>query len=229
MIFGQGTFPDAMTGHHGTIMLFFWFSWGCILAAILYAMRPWLQKQAHGSQELQHTRTLLNLYSQNPCSYLALEDDKSPYFGHSVDGVLPYGTIGDTIIVNGDPICKDEDFPAFLAEFKSFCQNTAHNVFFLGLTDYYLSEYEKQGFGLVKSGEEARFKLSEYEITGKNGHHFQEISDQHPCSSCLSGSDGHGSVYTANCSGQRFFGCTGLLQCFLQLLWRNTSQIPKKQ
>ena len=130
MIFGQGTFPDAMTGHHGTIMLFFWFSWGCILAAILYAMRPWLQKQ---------------------------------------------------------------------------------------------------GFGLVKSGEEARFKLSEYEITGKNGHHFQEISDQHPCSSCLSGSDGHGSVYTANCSGQRFFGCTGLLQCFLQLLWRNTSQIPKKQ
>lgn len=38
-----------------------------------------------------------------------------------------------------------------------------------------------------------------------------------------------GSVYTANCSGQRFFGCTGLLQCFLQLLWRNTSQIPKKQ
>ena len=169
MIFGQGTFPDAMTGHHGTIMLFFWFSWGCILAAILCAMRPWLQKQAHGSQELQHTRTLLNLYSQNPCSYLALEDDKSLYFGHSVDGVLPYGTIGDTIIVNGDPICKDEDFPAFLAEFKSFCQNTAHNVFFLGLTDYYLSEYKKQGFSLVKSGEEARFKLSEYEITGKKG------------------------------------------------------------
>lgn len=25
------------------------------------------------------------------------------------------------------------------------------------------------------------------------------------------------------------FRCTGLLQCFLQLLWRNTSQIPKKQ
>ena len=27
----------------------------------------------------------------------------------------------------------------------------------------------KQGFGLVKSGEEARFKLSDYEITGKKG------------------------------------------------------------
>ena len=169
MIFGMGNLPASMADRHGTEFVLFWFSWGCILAAILCALRPWLQKQAHGAQEIQHARTLLNLYSQNPCSYLALEDDKCLYFGHSVDGVLPYGTVGDTIVVNGDPVCKDEDFPALLAEFLEFCQNSAHNIFFLGLTDYYLSEYEKQGFGLVKSGEEARFKLSDYEISGKKG------------------------------------------------------------
>ena len=163
MIFGMGDLPTSMADRHGTEFVLFWFSWGCILAAVLCALRPWLQKQA------QHARTLLNLYSQNPCSYLALEDDKCLYFGHSVDGVLPYGTIGDTIVVNGDPVCKDEDFPALLTEFREFCQNSAHNIFFLGLTDYYLSEYEKQGFGLVKSGEEARFKLSDYEIIGKKG------------------------------------------------------------
>ena len=169
MIFGMGDLPASMADRHGTEFVLFWFSWGCILAAILCTLRPWLQKQAHGAQEIQHARTLLNLYSQNPCSYLALEDDKCLYFGHSVDGVLPYGTVGDTIVVNGDPVCKDEDFPALLAEFREFCQNSAHNIFFLGLTDYYLSEYEKQGFGLVKSGEEARFKLSDYEISGKKG------------------------------------------------------------
>ena len=168
-MFGMGNLPTSMVNQHGTELVLFWFSWGCILAAILFAMRPWIQKQANGVQELQHARTLLNLYSQNPCSYLALEDDKCLYFGHTVDGVLPYGIVGDTIIVNGDPVCKDEDFPALLAEFKNFCQKSAHNIFFLGLTDYYLSEYEKQGFGLVKSGEEARFKLSDYEITGKKG------------------------------------------------------------
>ena len=162
MIFG-------MADLHGAEFILFWFSWGCILASILCALRPWLQEQAHGAQEIQHARTLLNLYSQNPCSYLALEDDKCLYFGHSVDGVLPYGTVGSTIVVNGDPVCKDEDFPALLAEFKAYCQNSAHDLFFLGLTDYYLSEYEKQGFGLVKSGEEARFHLSEYEISGKKG------------------------------------------------------------
>ena len=100
MIFGLGTLPASMADRHGTEFVLFWFSWGCILAAILCALRPWLQKQAHGAQEIHHARTLLNLYSQNPCSYLALEDDKCLYFGHSVDGVLPYGTVGDTIVVN---------------------------------------------------------------------------------------------------------------------------------
>ena len=169
MIFGMSVSPVTSPWAQRAEPVIFWFSWGCILAAILCALRPWIQKQAHGAQEIQHARTLLNLYSQNPCSYLALEDDKCLYFGHSVDGVLPYGTIGDTIVVNGDPVCKDEDFPALLTEFREFCQNSAHNIFFLGLTDYYLSEYEKQGFGLVKSGEEARFKLSDYEISGKKG------------------------------------------------------------
>ena len=121
MIFGMGDLPTSMSDRHGTEFVLFWFSWGCILAAILCALRPWLQKQAHGAQEIQHARTLLNLYSQNPCSYLALEDDKCLYFGHSVDGVLPYDTIGDTIVVNGDPVCKDEDFPALLTEFREFC------------------------------------------------------------------------------------------------------------
>lgn len=179
MIFGMGSLPASMADRHGTEFVLFWFSWGCILAAILCAVRPWIQKQAHGSQEIQHARTLLNLYSQNPCSYLALEDDKCLYFGHSVDGVLPYGTVGDTIVVNGDPVCRDEDFPALLTEFREFCQNSAHNIFFLGLTDYYLSEYEKQGFGLVKSGEEARFKLTDYEISGKKG--SENAHEHQPC------------------------------------------------
>ena len=37
------------------------------------------------------------------------------------------------------------------------------------MTDHYLDEYKKQGFGTVKCGEEARFKLADYEISGKKG------------------------------------------------------------
>ncbi len=84
-----------------------------------------------------------------------------------MDGVIPYGVVGDTIIVNGDPVCADADFPALLSEFKDFCVRSAHKIFFLSVTDHYLEEYKHQGFGYVKCGEEARFSLADYEISGK--------------------------------------------------------------
>ena len=166
MIFGLGD-RSAVPGGMGTLL--FWFSWCCILAALALALRPWMQGQAVQARQRQHARTLLNLYSQNPCSYLALEDDKQLYFGKTVDGVVPYGTVGDTVVVNGDPVCADGDFSALLAEFTDFCRSTAHQMIFLGLTDHFIEEYRRQGFGTVKSGEEARFHLADYEISGKKG------------------------------------------------------------
>lgn len=169
MIFGMG---DGAAGTYGARRLsgmIFWFSWGCILAAVLYAARPWIRARKSQSADIQHARTLLNLYSQNPCAYLTLEDDKLLYFGTRVDGVIPYGAVGDTVIVNGDPVCADKDFPVLLAEFVEFCQKSAHKLFLLNVTEHYLEEYKKQGFGYVRCGEEARFELASYGITGKKG------------------------------------------------------------
>lgn len=169
MIFGMGNGLPGKFGSSRFEVAIFWFSWSCVLAAVLYAARPWIQARRSQKTDIQHARTLLNLYSRNPCSYLALEDDKYLYFGTKADGVIPYGAVGETVIVNGDPVCSDQDFPALLAEFKEFCQKSAHNLFFLSVTDHYLEEYQNQGFGFVKCGEEARFCLSEYEISGKKG------------------------------------------------------------
>ena len=168
MIFGMSVSPVTSPWAQRAEPVIFWFSWGCMLASVLYAVRPWLEAPSDG-RDIQHTRTLLHLYGKNPCSYLTLEEDKTLYFGKSVDGVIPYGTVDDTVIVNGDPICADENFGTLLAEFREFCQKSAYKLFFLGLTDDYLEEYKKQGFGIVKAGEEARFKLADYEISGKKG------------------------------------------------------------
>lgn len=169
ILFGNGS--TLSVPHNAKILelTLFWFSWCCILAAFLYTVRPWIAASSRHESDLQHARTLLNLYSQNNCSYLALEDDKQLYFGHQVDGVIPYGVVGDTIIVNGDPVCADDDFPVLLQEFREFCEKSAHKLFFLSVTDHFLEEYRRQGFGSVKCGEEARFSLAEYEISGKKG------------------------------------------------------------
>lgn len=169
MIFGMRVLLPGGRGIHYFESLVFFFSWACIFAAVLYAVRPWLAQKQRKASDVQHARTLLNLYSQNPAAYLTLEEDKMLFFGEKVDGVIPYGVVNDTIVVNGDPVCADEDFPQLLSELKNFCKRSAHKLFILNATDHFLEEYKKQGFGYVKCGEEARFCLDEYEISGKKG------------------------------------------------------------
>lgn len=147
----------------------FWISWGCVLAAVLYILKPFVVNQGRSLRDLEHARDLVKSYGQNPAAYLTLEDDKLLYFGKSVDGVIAYGVVGETIVVNGDPICRDEDFGRFLTEFREFCQKSSHYAIFLSVTGKYLEEYKNQGFGFVKCGEEARFYLAEYDIKGKKG------------------------------------------------------------
>lgn len=168
MLFGIVTIP-AGKGVHYFASLIFLFSWICIIVAILYAVRPWLVGKKNSKSDIQHARTLLNLYSQNPAAYLTLEEDKTLFFGEKVDGVIPYGVVRDVIVMNGDPVCAPEDFPILLEEFKQFCHKTAHKLFILNATDAFIEEYKRQGFGYVKCGEEARFNLQEYEISGKKG------------------------------------------------------------
>ena len=60
-------------------------------------------------------------------------------------------------------------FRLYCQEFKAYCERSAHKIFFLSVTPHYLEEYKKQGFGFAKCGEEARFALTDYEISGKKG------------------------------------------------------------
>ena len=69
----------------------------------------------------------------------------------------------------GEIFDREEQAETQIKEFKDFCRKTAHKLFILNVTDKYLEEYKKQGFGCVFCGEEARFKLSEYELSGKKG------------------------------------------------------------
>ena len=169
LLFGGGPFAGESAGMWRFESLILHFTWVCFIIIIFLVLQPGFSSRKTSGQDLQHARTLLHDYGQNPCSYLTLERDKLLYFGSTVDGVIPYGIVGDTIVVNGDPICAPADFPALLREFRDFCVRSAHNIFFLSVTDMFLDEYRRQGFGTAKCGEEARFRLSEYSIAGKKG------------------------------------------------------------
>lgn len=147
----------------------FGFTWVCIMLALLYSLRPWIERFFWTEHNMQRAREIVLRYGQNSSSYLTLEDDKLLYFSKCATGVIPYGVVGSTVIVNGDPICAPEDFPAVLAEWKDFCQKSSHKLVFLSITGRFLEEYRKQGFGTVKCGEEALFDVQTYDISGKKG------------------------------------------------------------
>jgi len=111
-------------------------------------------------------RELVLKYGQNSSSYLALEDDKILFFGKNIDGIVAYGVVGNVVTVCGDPICAPDDFVQFLAEFKAFCTECSYECIFLGTSEVFLKEYEMLGYSHVKAGEEARFKLDEYQLAG---------------------------------------------------------------
>ena len=170
-IFGFDSSNTApMHGHSQTLETFIAvFSWGCIIVALLFVVKPFLNRNKTTQADLQHARKLVLKHGQNAGAYLTLEEDKTLYFGKTVDGVVAYGVVGETVIINGDLICAPEDFKALLDEFKSFCQDASYNMFFLSTTNKYLEDYKAANFEVVKCGEEARFDLQTYDIAGKKG------------------------------------------------------------
>lgn len=147
----------------------FWFSWSCILVGLIFFLTPVISDKARTQEEVKRVRELVKKYGENCSSYLALEKDKHYLFGRSVDGVIAYGIVRDTLVVLGEPICAPEDLRAFLAEIKEYCEENAYSLLFLNVTSPLLDDYKKMGMGTVKCGEEPRFYLPEYSIAGSKG------------------------------------------------------------
>jgi len=140
--------------------------WLCIAACVVLVLHSAIAGKRASEEEKARARELVIRYGQNSSAYLALEDDKTLFFGKEVDGVIAYGVVGNVVTVCGDPICAPDDFVRFLAEFKAFCAECSYQCIFLGTTDVFLKQYEMLGYSHVKAGEEARFHLEEYQLAG---------------------------------------------------------------
>lgn len=147
----------------------FWFSWGCILIGLIFFLTPFISAKAKTHEEVARARELVRKYGDNCSSYLALEKDKQYLFGHTVEGVIAYGIVQDTMVILGEPICDPNNLLAFLGEIKAYCEQNGYSLLFLNVTSPFLDDYKKMGMGAVKCGEEPRFYLPDYSIAGKGG------------------------------------------------------------
>lgn len=143
-----------------------WINWICIIFSFMLILKPLVIKRSWTKNDKEKIRRLVLSYGQNPMSYLALEDDKKYFFGIKVEGVAPYTIASNVFVCCGDMICKKEDSETFLKEIMEFCNQNNYSIMFLNVTDYLLDIYAKAGFGVVKYGEDACFKLDEYKLAG---------------------------------------------------------------
>ena len=144
----------------------FFFVWLSVAVCIFMLFRTAVIQKNVTRANKERALELVRKYGQNPFSYLSFEDDKYLYFGKNVDGLVSYAFVGGTITVLGDPICAPEDFVNLLAEFRSFCDEGSYQCVFIGTTDVFIDQYDMLGYGRVKCGDEARFDLKEFGLTG---------------------------------------------------------------
>lgn len=144
------------------------FNWVCVIIGIFLILSPIIHKHKPDTKDKAHVLSLLRQYGINPGCWLYLEDDKNYFFGKKVDGVAAYAVSNDTMVILGEPVCAPENFTAFLKELKTYCNINNYAMLFLSITDRFLEQFKSLDFGYVKCGEEPRFNLDEYNLSGKD-------------------------------------------------------------
>lgn len=138
--------------------------WILLFLGAISLMRPIFFEPMRGKQLKEMFRPLVKANGSNSSSYLALENDKQ-YF--SAEGLVAYTVAGNVMVICGDIICEPEKATAFIESIKRFAEENAYQIVFISANDDFLPQYKAAGFGAIKSGEEACFTLSEYNL--KNG------------------------------------------------------------
>lgn len=142
-------------------------SWVCLIIAAFLILKPLIYNPIVSSIERKHTYDLVNRFGQNPMAYMALMTDKHYFFGEMVDGVIAYVLVNNIMVVCGDMICAKENAVTFLSEIRRFAYKNNWKMLFVDITEDLTQAYQDHDFGLIKIGEDACIRLSEFTLAGK--------------------------------------------------------------
>ena len=141
-------------------------NWICIISSAVLILKPLIYSPIVNKHDKEKVRQLVMNFGQNPLSYLAIENDKKYLFGNKIEGVCAYQVAGNVFVVCGDMICNQDDGFIFLNEIIAFCKQNGYEILFLNITNFFMDLLKVAGFGIIKYGEDACFKLSDYDLAG---------------------------------------------------------------
>ncbi|HRD66179.1 MAG TPA: bifunctional lysylphosphatidylglycerol flippase/synthetase MprF [Candidatus Competibacter sp.] len=158
---GEGEAPRflrAMVGAFGVALFF----------GVAKLLRPApFEPIPPGASELERVRTIVAAFPRT-YAHLALLGDKALLFDGSGDAFLMYGVEGRTWVAMGDPVAGHEEDRRELAwRFRELCERHGGWPVFYQVHPDNLGLYVELGLTLLKFGEEARVRLTEFSLDGK--------------------------------------------------------------
>lgn len=142
-------------------------NWSAIFLCLIFIFKPLVYQPIISAMDRSRVRHLVNLYGSNPITYLAVEDDKKYFFSEIIEGAIAYTVASGVAVCVSEPICDVRDATILISEFMNFCRENDLSICFCQASDKFWTEFENLGFGRIKYGDEAMFRLSEYNLAGK--------------------------------------------------------------
>ena len=142
-------------------------NWSVTLISLLLILKPLIYQPIVSAMDRAKVRNLVNRFGSNPITYLAVEEDKRYFFSRAVEGVIAYTIANGVAVCDSEPICDVKDAAILTSEFIAYCRENDLSICFCQAPDTYWPELKSLGFGRVKYGDEAMFKLSGYNLAGK--------------------------------------------------------------
>ena len=121
--------------------------------------------------DLERVKVLLENYNNSMESSLVLLKDKDIYYYKDDQGIdracLQVATVGDRLIVMGNPIGDDKYFDLLLANFVNDADRLGYNVVFYEINQETTMKLHEYGYNFMKFGENAIVNLCEFSLDGK--------------------------------------------------------------
>lgn len=115
-----------------------------------------------GRPGLRAAEAIVSRYGRTPLDYFKLWPDKSYHFSSSHQSVVAYRVACSVAVSLGDPVGPADELEPTVRSFLDFCAGHGWSAaFHQGLPDF-LPIYRRQGFSVLKIGEEALVDLERF-------------------------------------------------------------------
>ncbi|WP_416197091.1 MAG: Phosphatidylglycerol lysyltransferase [Sporanaerobacter sp.] len=119
------------------------------------------------NEDIKELEEFLDKNNGNIMTHLLFLRDKYFYYTKDKRMLIPFATIGDKLVVLGEPIGERDFLKEAIYEFREFADKYAMIPVFYEISDENFSIYHDYGYDFFKLGEEAIINLNEFNLSGK--------------------------------------------------------------